>query len=108
MRSLEVLLERIQSDPAVQRFRELEALIDADVELQRQYKALLDLQKRMVQRESSGHPDAPAAKEAYELAKNELLDHVLLGEYLALLEQLNDDLQGIQNIIEQELEHLFD
>jgi cell fate (sporulation/competence/biofilm development) regulator YmcA (YheA/YmcA/DUF963 family) len=106
MSKLDVLLQQIESDPAVKRFRELEELIDA--ELQRQYKALLDLQKRMVQREASGHPEASAAKDAYEEAKRRLLDHVLLEEYLTLLEQLNDDLQGIQNIIEHELEDLFD
>lgn len=108
MKSLDRLIQWIEDDPTVRRFRELEAVIDADTALQGQYKELLKLQKVMVQQEAMGHPGFPNAKASYEQRKDELMDHVLLGEYLALLELLNDDLQLMQQIIEDELNKEFD
>lgn len=108
MTAINRLIESLRDDPTVRRFQELERIIDQDVKLQRQYTELLDAQKIMVQREVKKHPQYNEAKELYQLLKEQLLQHVLMSEYLDLLEQINDDLKWIQEIIESEIAKDFD
>lgn len=108
MKTLDTLIQKIQEDPNVNRFKQLESIIDQDAELQAKYKDLLDAQKVMVQREVTKHKDYEDAKEHYEALKENLLEHVLMSEYLDLLELLNEDINLIQSIIEEEINKDFD
>lgn len=108
MKTLDALVKEIKEDPNVIRFKQLEAIIDQDKELQAKYKNLLDAQKVMIQREVKKHKDYEDAKEHYELLKENLLEHVLMSEYLDLLEVLNEDINLIQTIIEDEINKDFD
>lgn len=108
MKTLDTLINQIQKDPNVKRFKQLEAIIDQDKELQAKYKNLLDAQKVMVQREVTKHKDYQDAKDHYETLKEHLLEHVLMSEYLDLLEVLNEDIHMIQTIIEDEMNKDFD
>lgn len=108
LNSLEKLIDLIRNDKQIQRFKELEKIIDQDVELQAKYKTLLDLQKIMVQREAKKHAKYAEAKEAYDTMKSKLLEHIVMSEYLDLLEEINSDLQMIQSIIETEINRKLD
>lgn len=108
MKTLNKIVEAIQQDPNVKRFKELEAIIDQDANLQADYKSLLNAQKVMVQREVTKHKDYEDAKQHYESLKEKLLEHVLMSEYLDLLETLNEDIHLIQTIIEDEINIDFD
>jgi cell fate (sporulation/competence/biofilm development) regulator YmcA (YheA/YmcA/DUF963 family) len=108
MTKLDRLISIIQEDPNVIRFKQLEAIIDHDVELQTKYKDVLDAQKVMVQKEAMQHKDYLDAKEHYESLQDHLLQHVLMSEYLDLLQILNEDINLIQTIIEDEINKDFD
>jgi cell fate (sporulation/competence/biofilm development) regulator YmcA (YheA/YmcA/DUF963 family) len=108
MKQLKELAEMLENDAQIKRFKELEELIDQDVNLKAQYKELLDAQKIMVQREVKQHPRYLEAKEHYDALLDQLLEHVLMSEYLDLLEEINNDLNWIQEIIESEIAKDFD
>ncbi|QMS85645.1 YlbF family regulator [Candidatus Xianfuyuplasma coldseepsis] len=108
MTAIDRLIESLQNDPTVRRFQELERIIDQDMNLQQQYNELLDAQKIMVQRQVKKHPQYNDAKETYQLLREQLMQHVLMSEYLDLLEQINGDLKWIQEIIESEISKDFD
>ena len=108
MKTLNKLIQVIQSDTTIQRFQTLERIIDQDENLQQEYRDLLDLQKIMVQRDIKKHPGYEQAKQDYETAKEHLLEHVLMSEYLDLLELINEDVNLIQALIEDEINKDFD
>lgn len=111
MNSLNVedkLINLLQSDEQIQRFKELESLIDHNSEIQEKYKQLLNLQKIMVQHEAKQHKDLEHSTQKYKTAKQELLQYFVVEEYLDLLTNINNDLNMIQRIIEQEIAKDFD
>lgn len=111
MNSLNVedkLINLLQSDEQIQRFKELESMIDHNSEIQEKYKQLLNLQKIMVQHEAKQHKDLEHSTQKYETAKQELLQYFVVEEYLDLLTNINNDLNMIQRIIEQEIAKDFD
>lgn len=105
---LDKLVQVIRNDADIQRFKELETLIDQNEEIQKKYKKLLDAQKIMVQWEVKKHKDYQQAKEYYESLKAEILEYVIMEEYLDLLELINNDVDLIQSIIEEEISKDFD
>jgi len=108
MDKLEQLLQLIRDDAQVRRFQELERVIDQNESLQTKYKILLDAQKDMVQAEVKKLPRYESSKNRYESLREELLDHPLMGEYLDLLEAINNDLSLIRTIIEEEINRDLD
>ncbi len=108
MDKLEQLLQLIRDDAQVRRFQELEQVIDQNESLQTKYKILLDAQKDMVQAEVKKLPRYESSKNRYESLRDELLDHPLMGEYLDLLEAINNDLSLIRTIIEEEINRDLD
>ncbi len=103
MDKLNILINEIQDDPAVKRFKELEKIIDNDQLLNDDYQKLLELQKIMVNKRELKSKDFSTAKSNYENAKTKVLKHIVLNEYLDLLEEINNDLGLIQTIISQEI-----
>jgi cell fate (sporulation/competence/biofilm development) regulator YmcA (YheA/YmcA/DUF963 family) len=106
LNSLQKLIESIKTDKNVARFKELEAIIDQDIKLKEDYKYLQHLQKLMVQKQAK-KLDASKEEQDYEAQLDKVLSHVLMSEYLDLLEVVNNDLQMIQEIISSEIEHDF-
>lgn len=100
---LENLINEITDDEAVKRFKKLEKIIDTDQALNSDYNKLKELQKVMVNKREKGSKDLELAVIEYETAKANLLKHVILNEYLELLEEINYDLGLIQKIISEEI-----
>ncbi len=108
MNSLDQLINKIKEDPTVKRFKELEKVIDKDEKLNKEYNELLKLQKIMVNKRELKSKDFAVAKTNYEKAKKQVLEHIVLNEYLDLLEEINYDLGLIQKIISEEIKIDFE
>ncbi|MCK5761278.1 MAG: YlbF family regulator [Candidatus Izimaplasma sp.] len=108
MNKLENLINEITGDKAVKRFKELEKIIDTDQALNSDYSKLKELQKVMINKREKKSKDLELAVTEYEKAKEELLKHIVLNEYLDLLEEINYDLGLIQKIISEEINIDFD
>jgi len=105
---LDELVQKLQEDEQINRFKELEQVIDQNEELQQKFKRLLDLQKIMVQHEVKDHKEYPTSKAAYDQMYQDITDHLIVEEYLELLNYINDEINMIQTIIEQEIAKDFD
>ena len=103
LKTLNKLKETLVSDQNIQRFKHLEQLIDHDEKLTNMYKKLKVTQKKMVNAEYKKSANLSQLKEEYNTRLDEVKNHVLLSEYLDLLESINDDLQMIQEIITKEI-----
>ena len=95
-------------DDNVIRFKELEKRVDSDLELMDSYKKLIDLQKLMVQDEAKASSRLSQSKKLYNDQMNIVLNHLLMGEYLDVLEVVNNDLQMIKSIILNEISADFE
>jgi len=76
--------------------------------MQKDYKNLLELQKKMVNDREKNSKNLEYSTKKYELAKSNLTSNIVISEYLELLEDVNSDLQMIQNIIENEINRDFE
>ncbi len=103
MSSLKDLIKAIKSDSNIIRFKELESVIDADPTLKKNFELLIHLQKIMVQKEAKKTQDFQLAKSDYDAQYETVRSHVLMDEYLDLLEVVNNDLQLIQSILTYEI-----
>ncbi|MCK5762296.1 MAG: YlbF family regulator [Candidatus Izimaplasma sp.] len=103
MKTLDNLIKEITEDIVVKRFKELEKIIDNDQLLNKDYHELLELQKIMINKREKKSKDLDLAINNYENAKENVLKHIILTEYLDLLEEINYDLGLIQKIISQEI-----
>lgn len=103
MNNLTELITLLNQDTNIKRFKELEQRIDHDKNLQKDYLLLKDLQKQLVQAKHNKSAKQKELEETYNKHFAKLQNHVLMAEYLDLLESINNDLQLIQNIITQEI-----
>lgn len=103
MNNLKKLLDELQNDELIIRFKELEKIIDQDTDINNNYKNLLELQKKMVNDKEKNSVNLPKSTSEYENAKTALSSNIVLSEYIELLEDINYDLQMIQNIIGTEI-----
>lgn len=102
------LIKAIKSDQNVQRYQELEKRIDSDDLLMSEYKKLIDLQKIMVQHEAKKSSMLEQSRMVYQEQLDIVMNHLLMGEYLDLLEVVNNDLQMIRQIILDEISADFE
>lgn len=107
MSKLEELKISLNEDENIKRFKQLEAIIDKDATLNQQYKVLQDVQKIMVQKDAK-KIDSTIATANYNKQLDTVLDHVLMSEYLDLLEVVNNELQFIKSIITKEIDMDFE
>ncbi len=105
---LQELINEIKKDANIQRFQQLEKIIDQDENLKIQHSKLLNIQKKLVQSEYYKSANLETIKAEYETVYNTLIEHVLMSEYLDLLQSINDDLQLIERIITEEINMDFD
>ena len=103
MNKLDLLINEITDDSVVKRFKELEKIIDNDQLLKTDYSNLLELQKVMVNKREKKSEDLSLAIKNYEKAKENVMKHIIIEEYLELLEEVNYDLGLIQKIISEEI-----
>ena len=103
LNKLDKLILELTQDPIIKRFKELEKIIDNDHLLALEYNNLLALQRMMITKRENPNKDYTKAKNNYEKAKNNILKHVIMTEYLDLLEEVNYDLVLIQKIITKEI-----
>jgi len=103
LNKLDNLISEIANDPVVKRFKELERIIDNDQSLKSDYNDLLELQKVMINKREKQSKDLNLAVNDYEIAKENVMKHIVLNEYLDLLEDINYDLGLIQKIITEEI-----
>lgn len=103
MNNLKKLINELEKDESIIRFKNLLRFVDQNEKLQKDYKNLLDLQKKMVNDQEKNRNNMHKSEKAYETAKTELSTNVVISEYLQLLEDINNDIQMIQNIIEFEI-----
>jgi len=108
LNSLKKLLNEIKKDESIIRFKILLRFVDQDKNMQKDYKNLLELQKKMVNDREKNSKNLEYSTKKYELAKSNLTSNIVISEYLELLEDVNSDLQMIQNIIENEINRDFE
>ena len=103
MNNLKKLINELQNDEIIMRFKELEKIIDQDKKITKKYKNLLELQKKMVNDQEKNRSNLQNSTRDYEIAKASITSNITISEYIELLEDINYDLQIIQNIIESEI-----
>lgn len=103
MNSLKKLINELQKDDSIIRFKILLRFVDQDKNMQNDYKNLLELQKKMVNDREKNPGNFENSKREYEKVKRNLSSNIVISEYLDLLDEINYDLQMIQKIIENEL-----
>ena len=64
---------------------------------------LQSLQKIMVNAQTKKTSNYEQAKDSYDIQLNKITNHVLMSEYLDVLEVVNNDLQLIKDIISKEI-----
>lgn len=96
------VLKYVKDQSMVKRYQELEQKIHQDEVLLEKYEELKSLQKQLVNLKTKKKPYEEIEK-AYDAHYNLLLTHPLMGEYLDIVEMINNDLQMIQNIIASEI-----
>ena len=99
MNSLKNLINELNNDNLIIRYKELEKIIDQDKNIEISFKNLLELQKKMVNDREKNVSRFDASSKEYEKAKTALTSNIMISEYIELLEDINYDLQMIQNII---------
>jgi cell fate (sporulation/competence/biofilm development) regulator YmcA (YheA/YmcA/DUF963 family) len=108
LKSLDKLIDELMDDSVIKRYKKLEKIIDNDQKLNADYKKLLDLQKKMVIEREKNTKGFKLAKKNYDDAKDKVMDHLILSEYLDLLEEVNFDLDLVQKIVSQEINTDFE
>lgn len=103
MNNLIKLINELQKDELIVRFKKLEEIIDQDKNITNNYKNLLELQKKMVNDQEKNRSNLDKSTKEYEIAKSTLTSNIVISEYIELLEDINYDLQMIQNIIGTEI-----
>jgi cell fate (sporulation/competence/biofilm development) regulator YmcA (YheA/YmcA/DUF963 family) len=108
MKELDALIHLIEKDPTVKRYQTIESIIASNDTLQRDYQALLKMQKQMVQQQVKKDKKLSKTKEQYQTILNRLESHPLFNEYLSLQDEINQDLQLIKKMIEDGLDSFND
>jgi len=98
------LLQMIENDPTVKRYREIESKMNASKAVKRQINQLKAIQKQMINARHIGKTEAVKQFEAaYDKQLEEIEAFPLMAEYLSLQEDINNMLQTILEIIEDGL-----
>lgn len=103
MNNLKELIVALNNDESIKRYKELEYIIDHDKNLKKEYELLKELQKKLVRAENTKNAKLSDIRSEYDVQYEIVKNHVLLEEYIDLLESINNDVQMIQNIISDEI-----
>lgn len=108
MNSLNNLINELEKDQLIIRYKELENIIDHDRRIEEDFKKLIELQKKMVNDREKNPSNFTVSSKVYETAKTALTSNIIISEYIELLEDINYDLQMIQKIIGTEISADFE
>lgn len=108
MKTLNNLVKELQNNDQIIRFRQLEDVIFNNSNLLEQYQLMNKKQKKMVNDKEFGRKNYEISKKDYETHKEELMTNIVVGEYLTLLSDINNDLQFIENIISYQINKEFE
>lgn len=103
MNKLNELTNELKNSETIKRFKQLESIIDHDEILKKDYELLKKLQKELVQAETKKSANLSEIREEYNTQLEKVNQHVLLSEYVDLIQSINEDLQLIQTIITEEI-----
>lgn len=104
MTEIEKLLNMIENDPVVQRYRQIEGKMNQAKEVKHQINRLKAVQKQLINARHIGKEEAikQFEKDYNERLKN-IEEYPLMAEYLSLQTEINEMLQTILQIIEDGL-----
>lgn len=100
MKTLERLIEALNNDETIKSYKALEAAIENRPDLHDAYADLLEKQKAMVRSEALKKPDYAKNRRIYEAKLKALEDTPIIHQYLALQEDINEDMRILFSIIE--------
>lgn len=102
MNNKTLIVEKLKNDKNIQRYRELELIINNNQSIKNKLDELKTLQKEIVHAESLNKTNShKLLKDKYDNLYNEFIEQPLIGEYLELQTLLNDFLQAFTNIVEE-------
>lgn len=108
MNNLHELIDLLKEDKQIQRFKELEKVIDHNESIKEDFERLLHFQKIMVKHEFEKSSQLKNATSNYNSQLQLVLNYPIIEEYLDLLELINNDISFLKSIIEQEIAIDFD
>ena len=102
MSKIDELIDLIKNDESIIRYKKLEKIINQNEQLKENYKKMFVIQKKIVQKKNTKSWTLEI-QTLYNQNLEKLHSHYLMGEYLDLLENINNELQLITKIIEEEI-----
>ncbi len=108
MTSKEEIISYFNSKDEVKRLKELEHLIDKDDALKNKINELKSLQQKMINsKEYNLINQYKEDKRLYDELLKEINDYPFMGEYLDLLELVNNELRYLTDGINEEIDKLI-
>ena len=109
MNQKEKLIEMLQQDEEIQRYKRIEEMINHNKELTQKFNELKRVQKQLVNAKHIGKAEAIDVFQAqYDRLYEAIEDYPLMADYLALQSDINEMIQQIVAIIEEGLEKEFE
>ena len=104
MSEIDKLLQLIEDDPVVIRYRQIEEKMNLSKEVKREINQLKAIQKQLINARHIGKTEAIKKFEKdYDEKLLAIESYPLMSEYLSLQEEINDMLQTVLQIIEDGL-----
>ncbi len=101
MNEKEKLLAMIRENPSIRRYRQLEAIINQDSEIQVKMDTLKQMQQQLVNaREMKKKEAVKHFEQQVETMIETIEDYPLMSEYFALQSDINDMMKAIMEILE--------
>lgn len=109
MTEKEKLIQMIEEDEEIQRYKRIELAINQNRELKVKFNELKSVQKQLVNAKHIGKKEAiDAFQTRYDALYEAIEAYPLMSDYLALQSDINDMIQSIVGILEEGLEKDFE
>ncbi|HOI85703.1 MAG TPA: YlbF family regulator [Acholeplasmataceae bacterium] len=109
MTEKEKLIQMIEEDEEIQRYKRIELAINQNRELKAKFNELKSVQKQLVNAKHIGKKEAiDAFQTRYDALYEAIEAYPLMSDYLALQSDINDMIQSIVGILEEGLEKDFE
>jgi cell fate (sporulation/competence/biofilm development) regulator YmcA (YheA/YmcA/DUF963 family) len=109
MSEKEKLIQMIETDEEIQRYKRIESLINDNKEISHKFNELKRVQKQLVNAKHIGKQEAILTFQAqYDAIYEAIEAYPLMSDYLALQSDINEMIQTIVSIIEEGLEKEFE
>lgn len=109
MTEKEKLIQMIEEDEEIQRYKRIELAINQNRELKAKFNELKSVQKQLVNAKHIGKKEAiDAFQTRYDALYEAIEAYPLMSDYLALQSDINDMIQSIVGILEEGIEKDFE